>query len=275
MTATGSPQPPTLVEVRDLVKDFPVRRGVVFQRDAGTVRAVDGISFDVRRGETLGLVGESGCGKSTTARLITRLLTPTAGTIAYDGRDISTLGRRELLPLRREMQLVFQDPYASLNPRMTIGAIVGEPLRIHRIGAGEQERRIRVRELLDRVGLDPEHHNRYPHEFSGGQRQRVGIARAIALGPRLIVADEPVSALDVSIQAQILALLRELQADLGLTILFIAHDLAVVRHACDRVAVMREGRIVELADADALYAAPQHPYTRALLDAVPRMPRPD
>jgi len=275
VTATGSPQPPTLVEVRDLVKDFPVRRGVVFQRDAGTVRAVDGISFDVRRGETLGLVGESGCGKSTTARLITRLLTPTAGTIAYDGRDISTLGRRELLPLRREMQLVFQDPYASLNPRMTIGAIVGEPLRIHRIGAGEQERRIRVRELLDRVGLDPEHHNRYPHEFSGGQRQRVGIARAIALGPRLIVADEPVSALDVSIQAQILALLRELQADLGLTILFIAHDLAVVRHACDRVAVMREGRIVELADADALYAAPQHPYTRALLDAVPRMPRPD
>jgi len=275
VSADGLPQRPALVEVRDLVKDFPVRRGVVFQRDAGTVRAVDGVSFDVRRGETLGLVGESGCGKSTTARLVTRLLTPTAGTVVYDGRDISTLGRRELLPLRREMQLVFQDPYASLNPRMTIGAIVGEPLRIHRIGSGAQERRARVRELLDRVGLDPEHHNRYPHEFSGGQRQRVGIARAIALGPRLIVADEPVSALDVSIQAQILALLRELQADLGLTILFIAHDLAVVRHACDRVAVMREGRIVELADSDALYAAPQHPYTRALLDAVPRMPRPD
>jgi len=272
--SAGGPSP-ALVEVRDLVKDFPVRRGVVFQRDAGTVRAVDGISFDVRRGETLGLVGESGCGKSTTARLITRLLTPTAGTIAYDGRDISTLGRRELLPLRREMQLVFQDPYASLDPRMTIGAIVGEPLRIHRIGAGERERRIRVRELLDRVGLDPEHHNRYPHEFSGGQRQRVGIARAIALDPRLIVADEPVSALDVSIQAQILELLRELQAELGLTILFIAHDLAVVRHACDRVAVMREGRIVEVADADVLYAAPRHPYTRALLDAVPRLPRPD
>jgi peptide/nickel transport system ATP-binding protein/oligopeptide transport system ATP-binding protein len=258
-----------LIEVRDLVKHFPLRSGIIFQRQVGAVQAVDGVSFDVVEGETLGLVGESGCGKSTTARLLTRLLEPTSGQINYRGRDIAHLGRRELKPLRRDMQMIFQDPYSSLNPRKTVGSIIGEPFIIHGIEPDEGKRRKLVQALMDQVGLNPEHFNRLPHEFSGGQRQRIGVARAIALKPKLVVADEPVSALDVSIQAQILNLLRELQRELGLTIIFIAHDLSVVRHMCDRVAVMYLGKIVELAGADELYAHPRHPYTGALLSAVP------
>jgi peptide/nickel transport system ATP-binding protein/oligopeptide transport system ATP-binding protein len=258
-----------LIEVRDLVKHFPIRRGILIQRQVAAVRAVDGISFDVLRGETLGLVGESGCGKSTTARLITRLLEPTSGSISWEGRDIAGLSRAEMKPLRREMQMVFQDPYSSLNPRKTVGTIIGEPFVIHREEQGEGARKRRVQELMELVGLNPEHYNRLPHEFSGGQRQRIGVARAIALRPKMIVADEPVSALDVSIQAQILNLLRDLQRELGLTIVFIAHDLSVVRHMCDRVAVMYLGKIVELAESDALYGHPRHPYTGALLSAVP------
>ena len=262
-----------LVEVRDLVKHFPVTRGVIFRREIGTVHAVDGISFDVRRGETLGIVGETGCGKSTTARLISRLLEPTSGSIVFDGRDISTESARRLKPLRREVQMIFQDPYSSLNPRKTIGTIIAEPFRIHGIDNDSASLRRRVQALMEQVGLNPEHYNRFPHEFSGGQRQRIGVARALALGPKLVIADEPVSALDVSIQAQILNLLRDLQRDLGLTIVFIAHDLSVVRHMCDRVAVMYLGKIVEMADAHTLYAHPRHPYTGALLSAVP-VPRP-
>jgi oligopeptide/dipeptide ABC transporter ATP-binding protein len=258
----------TLVEVRSLVKHFPIRAGF-FQRQVGAVQAVDGVDFDVRRGETLGLVGESGCGKSTTARLITRLLDPTSGSITYEGRDIAGLSRAELKPLRREMQMIFQDPYSSLNPRKTVGSIISEPFIIHGIDKTEGERKRRVQELMEQVGLNPEHYNRLPYQFSGGQRQRIGVARAIALKPKLIVADEPVSALDVSIQAQILNLLRDLQRDLGLTIVFIAHDLSVVRHTCDRVAVMYLGKIVELAASDELYLHPRHPYTGALLSAVP------
>jgi oligopeptide/dipeptide ABC transporter ATP-binding protein len=258
-----------LIEVRDLVKHFPLRSGIIFQRQVGAVQAVDDVSFDVLEGETLGLVGESGCGKSTTARLLTRLLEPTSGQINYRGRDIAHLGRRELKPLRRDMQMIFQDPYSSLNPRKTVGSIIGEPFIIHGIEPDEGKRRKLVQALMDQVGLNPEHFNRLPHEFSGGQRQRIGVARAIALKPKLVVADEPVSALDVSIQAQILNLLRELQRELGLTIIFIAHDLSVVRHMCDRVAVMYLGKIVELAGADELYAHPRHPYTGALLSAVP------
>jgi oligopeptide/dipeptide ABC transporter ATP-binding protein len=257
-----------LVEVRDLVKHFPLTRGIVFQRQIGAVHAVDGVSFDVLRGETLGLVGETGCGKTTTARLITRLLEPTSGTVRFDGQDITHLRRRRLMPLRREMQMIFQDPYSSLNPRKTVGAIIGEPFAIHG-GAEDGGRRRAVQELMEQVGLNPEHYNRYPHEFSGGQRQRIGVARALALKPKLIIADEPVSALDVSIQAQILNLLRELQRELGLTLILIAHDLSVVRHMCDRIAVMYLGKIVELAPNDALYAHPRHPYTGALLSAVP------
>jgi oligopeptide/dipeptide ABC transporter ATP-binding protein len=258
-----------LVQVRDLKMHFPIRSGFLIQRQVGAVRAVDGVNFDVMRGETLGLVGESGCGKSTTARLITRLLTPTSGTISWEGRDIAPLSRKELKPLRREMQMIFQDPYSSLNPRKTVGTIIGEPFIIHGVESDESKRKVRVQELMEQVGLNPEHYNRLPHQFSGGQRQRIGVARAIALKPKLIVADEPVSALDVSIQAQILNLLKELQKDLGLTIIFIAHDLSVVRHTCDRVAVMYLGKIVELANSDELYHHPRHPYTGALLSAVP------
>ena len=258
-----------LVEVRNLVKHFPITRGVIFQKEMGFVHAVDDVSFDVRKGETLGIVGETGCGKSTTARLMLRLLDPTSGTISFDGQDISQVSGKQLKALRREMQMIFQDPYSSLNPRKTVGTIIGDPFRIHGIHKTEAERKKAVQELMERVGLHPEHYNRHPHEFSGGQRQRIGVARAIALKPKLIVADEPVSALDVSIQAQILNLLRELQSDLGLTLVFIAHDLSVVRHMCDRVAVMYLGKIVELAGSDQLYEHPRHPYTGALLEAVP------
>ncbi len=258
-----------LIEVRDLVKHFPLKSGIVFQKQVGAVRAVDGVSFDVFEGETLGLVGESGCGKSTTARLVTRLLEPTDGEIIYRGDDIAHSSRAELKPLRRDMQMIFQDPYSSLNPRKTVGTIIGEPFIIHRLERDEGKRKKLVQELMDLVGLNPEHYNRFPHEFSGGQRQRIGVARAIALKPKLVVADEPVSALDVSIQAQIINLLAQLQRDLGLTIIFIAHDLSVVRHVCDRIAVMYLGKIVELADADDLFAHPRHPYTGALLSAVP------
>jgi oligopeptide/dipeptide ABC transporter ATP-binding protein len=258
-----------LIEIRDLVKHFPIKEGIILQRQAGAVQAVDGVSFDVLEGETLGLVGESGCGKSTTARLMTRLLEPTSGEIRYRGDDIAHTSRRNLKPLRRDMQMIFQDPYSSLNPRKTVGTIIGEPFVIHDIERDEDKRKRRVQELMDLVGLNPEHYNRFPHEFSGGQRQRIGVARAIALKPKLVVADEPVSALDVSIQAQIINLLEELQAELNLTIVFIAHDLSVVRHVCDRIAVMYLGKIVELASADALFEHPRHPYTGALLSAVP------
>jgi oligopeptide/dipeptide ABC transporter ATP-binding protein len=257
-----------LLVVRNLVKHFVVNRGVLFGANSALVHAVDDVSFEVRQGETLGLVGETGCGKTTTARLIARLIEPTSGQIFYDGVDITHRSRRQLRPVRRELQMIFQDPYSSLNPRRPVGAIISEPLRIHRIGT-KAERRRRVAEVMERVGLNPEHYNRYPHEFSGGQRQRVGIARAIVTSPKLIVADEPVSALDVSIRAQVLNLLQDLRDDLGLTLVFISHDLSVVRHLCDRVAVMYLGKIVELADPDRLYGEPKHPYTGALLSAVP------
>jgi peptide/nickel transport system ATP-binding protein/oligopeptide transport system ATP-binding protein len=258
-----------LLEASDLVKHFPITRGIVFQRQIGAVRAVDGVSFAVNRGETLGIVGESGCGKSTTARLVTRLLDPTAGTVSFDGRDVTTLRGHDLKALRREMQIIFQDPYSSLNPRKTVGSIVAEPLAIHGLATGPGERKRRVQELLETVGLNPEHYNRYAHEFSGGQRQRIGVARALALQPKLIIADEPVSALDVSIQAQILNLLRDLQRDLDLTLVLIAHDLSVIRQMCDRVVVMYLGKIVEAAPNASLYGFPRHPYTGALLSAVP------
>jgi oligopeptide/dipeptide ABC transporter ATP-binding protein len=257
-----------LVEVRDLVKHFPIRQGLL-QRQVGSVRAVDGVSFDVEQGETLGLVGESGCGKSTTARLVLRLVRPTSGSVSFDGEEIADARAGRLKELRREMQMIFQDPYSSLNPRKTVGSIIGEPFSIHGIVKGDRERKRTVQDLMDRVGLNPEHYNRYPHEFSGGQRQRIGVARALALKPRLIVADEPVSALDVSIQAQILNLLRELQRDMGITLIFIAHDLSVVRHMCDRIAVMYLGKVVELATAEQLYEHPRMPYTGALMSAVP------
>jgi len=258
-----------LVQVRDLVKHFPITSGVFLQRKVGAVQAVDGVSFDVRRGETLGIVGETGSGKSTTARLVMRLLDATSGEIRFDGKDITRVKGAKLKAVRRDMQMIFQDPYSSLNPRKTIGSIIAEPFVIHGLLPGKGERRRAVQELLETVGLNPEHYNRYPHEFSGGQRQRIGVARALALKPRLLIADEPVSALDVSIQAQVLNLLRQLQQEFGLTLIFIAHDLSVVRHMCDRVAVMYLGRFVEIGDADALYATPRHPYTGALLSAVP------
>jgi peptide/nickel transport system ATP-binding protein/oligopeptide transport system ATP-binding protein len=258
-----------LVEVRDLVKHFPITQGIVFQKKVGAVRAVDGISFDVRKGETLGIVGETGCGKSTTAKLLLRLLTPTSGSIKFEDEEIGYVSGGKLKQLRREMQMIFQDPYSSLNPRKTVGAIIGDPFVIHAIDRNDKSRRKKVQELMEQVGLNPEHYNRFPHEFSGGQRQRIGVARAIALKPKLIVADEPVSALDVSIQAQILNLLSELQRELGLTLVFIAHDLSVVRHMCDRVGVMYLGTMVERADNETLYSHPRHPYTGALLSAVP------
>jgi peptide/nickel transport system ATP-binding protein/oligopeptide transport system ATP-binding protein len=258
-----------LLEVKGLVKHFPIDRGVMLRRNVGAVRAVDGIEFEVMRGETFGIVGESGSGKSTTARLIARLLDPTAGEVRFEGRDITALRGAGLKPIRRELQMVFQDPYSSLNPRKTIGSIVAEPLVIHRVEPDRSARKRAVQELMDTVGLNPEHYNRYPHEFSGGQRQRVGIARALALRPKLLIADEPVSALDVSIQAQVLNLLGDLQRRFGLTMVFISHDLSVVRHMCDRIAVMHDGRIVEVASNEALYDAPSDPYTRELLAAVP------
>ena len=255
-----------LVEVEHLTKHFPVKPGV-FGGGKGVVHAVEDVSLTVRRGETLGIVGESGCGKTTTARLIVRLIDPTGGTIRFDGQDISRLSRRALRPLRRQMQMIFQDPYSSLNPRKSVGQIVAEPFSIH---GTEKDTKQRVQELLARVGLSPEHYNRYPHEFSGGQRQRIGIARALALNPKLIVCDEPVSALDVSVQAQILNLLKELQREFDLTYIFISHDLSVIRQISDRIAVMYLGRVVEVGESELLYEHPRHPYTAALLSAVPR-----
>ncbi len=266
MTET-KPPPADLVVVRDLYKYYPISAGIL-SRHVGDVKAVDGIDFTIRQGETLGLVGESGSGKTTTGRVVLRLLPATKGEVIFEGRNVLELGREEVRRLRKEMQIIFQDPYASLNPRMSVGEIVGEPIAIHGIAKGKAAE-ARVQELLRLVGLQPYHANRYPHEFSGGQRQRIGIARALAVDPKFIVADEPVSALDVSIQAQVINLLQDLQERLGLTYLFIAHDLSVVRHISTRVAVMYVGKIVELADRDDLYENPLHPYTQALLSAIP------
>jgi oligopeptide transport system ATP-binding protein len=257
-----------LLEVTDLVKHFPIKSGIVVDREVGRVRAVDGVSLTINEGETLGLVGESGCGKSTLCRTILQLTAPTSGSVRFAGEELVGRSRRQLRPIRRQIQMIFQDPYASLNPRKRVGQIIGEPLELHGLASGRDVGR-RVQELLDRVGLAPEHRDRYPHEFSGGQRQRIGIARALALQPKLIIADEPVSALDVSVQAQIVNLLKDLQDEIGLSYLFVAHDLGVVRHVSDRVAVMYLGRIVESAFATDLYQHPLHPYSNALLSAVP------
>jgi oligopeptide transport system ATP-binding protein len=256
-----------LLHVDNLMMHFPIYRGV-FQRQVGAVRAVDGVSFDVKKGETLGLVGESGCGKSTTGRTILQLYKPTAGKVEFEGSNLVTLKRENMRLMRRKMQMIFQDPYASLNPRMTVGQLVGEPLIVHNVATGEEINK-RVEQLLELVKLNPAFATRYPHEFSGGQRQRIGVARALALNPSFIICDEPISALDVSIQAQVVNLLEELQAQFGLTYLFIAHDLSMVRHISDRVAVMYLGVIVELAEREELYSNPLHPYTQALLSAVP------
>jgi oligopeptide transport system ATP-binding protein len=257
-----------LLEVTDLVKHFPVKRGLLIDREVDRVRAVDGVSFSVGRGETLGLVGESGSGKSTLCRTVLQLIKPTSGSVRFEGREIAGLSRREMRPLRRRMQMIFQDPYASLNPRKRIGQVIGDPLKLQGVASGSEMRK-RVQELLDRVGLPPESYNRFPHEFSGGQRQRIGIARALALRPTVIFADEPVSALDVSIRAQIVNLLDDLQDEFGLTYVFVAHDIGVVRHVSDRIAVMHDGRIVEEGTADAVCERPRDPYTKTLLAAVP------
>jgi oligopeptide/dipeptide ABC transporter ATP-binding protein len=262
-----------LLTVEGLEKHFPVTRGIIFQREVARVLAVDGVSFSIRKGETLGVVGESGCGKSTMARCVMRLLESTGGKITFDGQDITRIKGNALLRVRREMMMVFQDPYASLNPRKRVGSIIGEALEVHKIGTGAEIKK-RVQDLLDVVGLNPEHYNRFPHEFSGGQRQRIGVARALAIRPKLVVCDEPVSALDVSVQAQILNLLKQLQREFDLTYMFIAHDLDVVRHISDRVAVMYLGKVVEEAKGRELYDHPRHPYTGALLSAVP-IPNPD
>ncbi len=266
-TDAGDQSQPIL-EVTELKKHFPIKSSGLIRRSIGAVQAVDGVSFQVQRGSALGLVGESGCGKSTTGRLITRLYDPTSGSMKFDGKEIGNLSNKQMLPLRSEIQMIFQDPYSSLNPRHTVGTIVGTPLRVHKM-VPENKVLDRVRELLQVVGLNPEHYNRYPNEFSGGQRQRIGIARALALQPKLLVADEPVSALDVSIQAQVVNLLQDVQKEFGIAFLFIAHDLAVVRHFCPEIAVMYLGKIVEIADRETLYNRPHMPYTQALLSAVP------
>jgi oligopeptide transport system ATP-binding protein len=266
MTTNGKSE--VILSIKNLKMYFPITRGIIFQRHVGDIKAVDNVSFDIKRGETLGLVGESGCGKSTTGRAILQLYRPTAGAVEFEGTDLTTLKGENMRKMRRHIQMIFQDPYASLNPRMTVGNIVGEPLEVHGLLSGKA-RQERVKELLNIVGLNPYFINRYPHEFSGGQRQRIGVARALAVQPDFIVCDEPISALDVSIQAQVINLLEDLQGEFGLTYLFIAHDLAVVRHISDRIAVMYLGKIVELTDRTRLYQNPRHPYTQALLSAIP------
>jgi oligopeptide/dipeptide ABC transporter ATP-binding protein len=263
-----APSATPLVRLRGVKKYFPITQGIIFQREVARVHAVDGVDLDIYQGETLGVVGETGCGKSTLARVVTRLLPVTEGTVEFDGQDVTKLAGKGLRALRREIQMIFQDPYSSLNPRKRVGTIIGDPFAIHGIGEGSDRKR-RVQELMEVVGLNPEHYNRFPNEFSGGQRQRIGVARALALRPRLIICDEPVSALDVSIQAQIINMLNDLQDEFGLTYMFIAHDLSVVRHISDRVAVMYLGKVVELADAGRLYRHASHPYAAALLSAVP------